>query len=65
LEATRAGAALRAENGDDFIYPSYVQDILGPMCFDFGFGPFRWVCASGKQSDLDMTDQIACNILEK
>jgi urocanate hydratase len=65
LEATRAGAALRAENGDDFIYPSYVQDILGPMCFDFGFGPFRWVCASGQQADLDKTDQIACTILEE
>ncbi len=65
LEATRAGAALRAENGDDFIYPSYVQDILGPMCFDFGFGPFRWVCASGKQSDLDKTDEIACVVLEE
>jgi urocanate hydratase len=65
LEATRAGAALRAENGDDFIYPSYVQDILGPMCFDFGFGPFRWVCASGEQSDLDKTDEIACAVLEE
>lgn len=65
LEATRAGAALRAENGDDFIYPSYVQDILGPMCFDFGFGPFRWVCASGQQSDLDKTDEIACAVLEE
>jgi urocanate hydratase len=65
LEATRAGAALRAENGDDFIYPSYIQDILGPMCFDFGFGPFRWVCASGEQSDLDKTDEIACAVLEE
>jgi urocanate hydratase len=65
LEATRAGAALRAENGDDFIYPSYVQDILGPMCFDFGFGPFRWVCATGRQEDLDKTDEIACVVLEK
>ena len=65
LEATRAGAALRAENGDDFIYPSYVQDILGPMCFDFGFGPFRWVCASGEQIDLDKTDEIACAVLEE
>ena len=65
LEAARAGAALRAENGDDFIYPSYVQDILGPMCFDFGFGPFRWVCASGEQSDLDKTDEIACAVLEE
>ena len=65
LEATRAGAALRCENGDDFIYPSYIQDILGPMCFDFGFGPFRWVCASGEQSDLDKTDEIACLVLEE
>jgi len=65
LEATRAGAALRSENGDDFIYPSYIQDILGPMCFDFGFGPFRWVCASGEQSDLDKTDEIACVVLEE
>ncbi len=65
LEATRAGAALRSENGDDFIYPSYIQDILGPMCFDFGFGPFRWVCASGEQSDLDKTDEIACLVLEE
>ena len=65
LEATRAGAALRSENGDDFIYPSYIQDILGPMCFDFGFGPFRWVCASGEESDLDKTDEIACVVLEE
>ena len=65
LEATRAGASLRCENGDDFIYPSYIQDILGPMCFDFGFGPFRWVCASGEQSDLDKTDEIACVVLEE
>ena len=65
LEASRAGAELRLANGEDFIYPSYVQDILGPMCFDFGFGPFRWVCASGKQSDLDQTDEIACSVLEE
>ena len=54
-----------AENGIDFKYPSYVQDILGPMCFDYGFGPFRWVCASGKSDDLDMTDQIAAEVLEE
>ncbi len=65
LEASRAGAELRLANGEDFIYPSYVQDILGPMCFDFGFGPFRWVCASRKQSDLDQTDEIACSVLEE
>src|SRR5690606_8794288 len=58
LEASRAGAEIMAENGIDFKYPSYVQDIMGPMCFDFGFGPFRWVCASGKPEDLDKTDQI-------
>ena len=45
--------------------PSYVQDIMGPMCFDYGFGPFRWVCASGKKEDLDKTDKIACEVLEK
>jgi urocanate hydratase len=65
LEASRAGADIMAENKEDFIYPSYIQDILGPMCFDFGFGPFRWVCASGKDSDLDKTDVIACEILEE
>ena len=65
LEASRAGAELLLANGEDFIYPSYVQDILGPMCFDFGFGPFRWVCASGKQTDLDITDEIACSVLEE
>jgi urocanate hydratase len=65
LEASRAGADVMAENGIDFKYPSYVQDILGPMCFDFGFGPFRWVCASGKQEDLDRTDAIACEVLEE
>ena len=64
LESSRAGANILAENGIDFKYPSYVQDILGPMCFDYGFGPFRWVCASGKASDLDLTDEIACKVLE-
>ncbi len=65
LEASRAGADIMAENGIDFKYPSYVQDIMGPMCFDFGFGPFRWVCASGKPEDLAKTDEIACQVLEK
>lgn len=65
LEASRAGADVMASNGIDFKYPSYIQDILGPMCFDFGFGPFRWVCASGKSDDLVKTDQIACNVLEE
>lgn len=65
LEASRAGADVMAENGIDFKYPSYVQDILGPMCFDFGFGPFRWVCASGKGEDLQKTDDIACAVLEE
>ncbi|MFT7497524.1 MAG: urocanate hydratase [Porticoccaceae bacterium] len=65
LEASRAGADVMAENNIDFIYPSYVQDILGPMCFDYGFGPFRWVCASGKPEDLDTTDQIAAEVLQE
>ncbi|GLX82352.1 urocanate hydratase [Thalassotalea eurytherma] len=65
LEASRAGGDVMAENGIDFKYPSYVQDILGPMCFDYGFGPFRWVCASGKPEDLDKTDVIAAEVLNK
>lgn len=65
LEASRAGAAIMAENGIDFRYPSYVQDIMGPMCFDYGFGPFRWVCASGKPEDLQYTDELAKQVLEK
>ncbi len=65
LEASRAGANIMAENGIDFKYKSYVQDILGPMCFDYGFGPFRWVCTSGKPKDLDITDQIAMEVLQK
>jgi urocanate hydratase len=64
LESSRAGAEIMAENGIDFKYPSYIQDILGPMCFDFGFGPFRWVCASGNPEDLQKTDEIACKVLE-
>jgi urocanate hydratase len=65
LEASRAGADVMAENGIDFNYSSYVQDIMGPMCFDYGFGPFRWVCASGKPEDLVKTDAIACQVLEE
>lgn len=65
LEASRAGADIMAANGIDFKYPSYVQDIMGPMCFDYGFGPFRWVCASGKAEDLAKTDEIACRVLEE
>lgn len=65
LEASRAGADVMAPNGIDFKYPSYVQDIMGPMCFDFGFGPFRWVCASGDPVDLQRTDDIACAVLEE
>ncbi|TGV01001.1 urocanate hydratase [Flavivirga rizhaonensis] len=64
LESSRAGADVMAENGIDFKYPSYVQDILGPMCFDYGFGPFRWVCTSGKSEDLDNTDDIAATVLQ-
>ena len=68
LEASRAGADVINSNptvGREFKYPSYVQDIMGPMCFDYGFGPFRWVCASGKPEDLAKTDAIACKVLEK
>jgi len=65
LESSRAGADVMAANKIDFKYPSYVQDILGPMCFDYGFGPFRWVCASGKQEDLDKTDEIAARVLQE
>ncbi len=64
LESSRAGADIL--NADDkFRYPSYVQDIMGPMYFDYGFGPFRWVCTSGKEEDLAVTDEIACNVLEE
>jgi urocanate hydratase len=63
LEASRAGADVMAADGINFKYPSYVQDIMGPMCFDYGFGPFRWVCTSGKQEDLDFTDQLAGDVL--
>jgi urocanate hydratase len=65
LEASRAGADVMAIDGIHFKYPSYVQDIMGPMCFDYGFGPFRWVCASGNPDDLAKTDAIACAVLEE
>lgn len=78
LEASRAGAKVHKDEHNNFIsslskrevglnfaYPSYVQDIMGPMCFDYGFGPFRWVCSSGTQKDLDITDQIAAGVLER
>ena len=64
LESSRAGADVMKEDGG-FRYNSYVQDIMGPMCFDYGFGPFRWVCTSGKIEDLDLSDQIAMEVLEK
>ena len=65
LESSRAGADIMADNGIDFKYPSYVQDIMGPMCFDYGFGPFRWVCTSAHPSDLEKTDAIACEVLQE
>jgi urocanate hydratase len=63
LESGRAGADIMKADGN-FRYPSYVQDIMGPMCFDYGFGPFRWVCTSSKPEDLDLSDQIAMQVLE-
>ncbi len=65
LESSRAGAEIMGENGIDFRYQSYVQDSMGPMCFDYGFGPFRWVCASGNSEDLKKTDIITCDVLEE
>ena len=68
LEASRAGADVMNPNpslGREFKFPSYVQDIMGPMCFDYGFGPFRWVCASNNPEDLQKTDEIACRVLEE
>lgn len=68
LEASRAGADVMNPNptlGREFKYPSYVQDIMGPMCFDYGFGPFRWVCTSNDPEDLQKTDNIACAVLEE
>jgi len=63
LESSRAGADIM--EGNKFKYPSYVEDIMGPFCFDYGFGPFRWVCTSGKPEDLEKTDKIATQVLEK
>ena len=64
LEASRAGSDILDEDGD-FTFPSYVEDIMGPICFDYGFGPFRWVCCSGDPSDLELTDKIACDVLSQ
>ena len=64
LESSRAGADIMKADGT-FRYPSYVQDIMGPMCFDYGFGPFRWVCTSGKAEYLDTSDRIAMEVLEE
>jgi len=63
LEAGRAGANIFKKDGS-FIYASYVEDIMGPICFDYGFGPFRWVCTSGNPKDLQLTDIIAAKVLE-
>ena len=63
LESSRAGADVMREDGS-FRYPSYVQDIMGPMFFDYGFGPFRWVCTSGRPEDLETTDRLAAEVLE-
>jgi len=65
LEASRAGAAQLTKADGTFVYPSYVEDIMGPMCFDYGFGPFRWVCTSGDHADLQATDAIAAGVLEE
>lgn len=64
LESSRAGADIMAPDGKGFRYPSYVQDIMGPLFFDYGFGPFRWVCASEMPEDLATTDAIAAEVLE-
>lgn len=64
LESSRAGADIMSADGDGFRYPSYVQDIMGPQFFDYGFGPFRWVCTSGKPEDLELTDRLAGEVLE-
>ena len=65
LEASRSGADIKGDTPSGFKYASYVEDIMGPMCFDYGFGPFRWVCMSANPDDLLITDQIATDILEK
>lgn len=64
LEASRAGADVMAADGIHFKYPSYIQDIMGPMCFDYGFGPFRWVCSSGNPEDLTISDRLAAEVIE-
>lgn len=64
LEASRAGADVMKTDGT-FCYPSYVQDIMGPLFFDYGFGPFRWVCTSGNPDDLAVTDRLAAEVLEE
>lgn len=64
LEASRAGADVMGQ-GKKFRYPSYVQDIMGPLFFDYGFGPFRWVCSSGNPKDLETTDRLAAEVLEE
>jgi urocanate hydratase len=64
LESKRAGAEIGGSEGEEFRYPSYVEDIMGPLCFDHGFGPFRWVCASGDPKDLATSDRIAGDVLE-
>jgi urocanate hydratase len=64
LEASRAGAAVTRPDGG-FVYPSYVEDIMGPMCFDYGFGPFRWVCCGGSEEDLRATDRLAARVLKE
>ena len=65
LESSRAGADVMAADGHGFRYPSYVQDIMGPLFFDYGFGPFRWVCASGDPKDLETSDRLAAEVLEE
>ena len=62
LEASRVGADVVNEDGS-FRYPSYVEDIMGPLCFDYGFGPYRWVCTNGDPADLARTDAIAAEVL--
>ena len=63
-DASRAGAEVTRPDGT-FTYPSYVEDIMGPMCFDYGFGPFRWVCTSGSAADLEASDRIAGDVIEE
>lgn len=66
LKSSQAGADIMASDGSDrFRYPSYVQDVMGPMFFDYGFGPFRWVCTSGDPEDLALTDRLAAEVLER